>query len=398
MTTIKEFRIEKLAGRQSALHYKLDPQVNIFWGLNGTGKTTLLRILDAALSNKTAELADLPFESAEVRFYSVKHDTVIVRRFDRSNMSIRDKPVPEDWRMPGDLDLDEDIAFHLSRDSADPGWETEAEHGELKSVVNSFKHSYLSISRTLDGIGSDGQLSELSADERFIRRVNTVWRRYSSQSLAAIRDIQQLGLAEVLAILFGGTVQPDTKSESGDVEDPRQETSADEAYDIVSDFLTPQRILLPLGKNDFTARYDKSSTHRHVVTRIRSVMKQIEHVLAPQIEVQAVINESYVGNKHLLLKRQGSLRGRVEVEIDEESIPLTALSSGEKQLLHILLETLAVTESTIMIDEPEISLHPDWQKGLISSMRRINPNAQFLFATHSPELMVGIPDECVFEL
>ena len=51
-----------------------------------------------------------------------------------------------------------------------------------------------------------------------------------------------------------------------------------------------------------------------------------------------------------------------------------------------------------MIDEPELSLHPDWQKGLVGSMRRVNPEAQFLLATHSPELMIDVDDDCVFEL
>lgn len=398
MTTIKEFRIENLAGQKKTLHCVLDPKLNIFWGLNGTGKTTLLRILDAALSNKTSELSDLPFDTAEISFYSHTHDMDIVRRYNRQNVPEREKKAADRWQMLAELDLEDHIAYNLARDDADPGWDTEFSSQNTEVERASFKHSYLPISRMLDARRTDSHMAEMTADERFIRRVNNVWSRYSSRSLASIRDIQQLGLAEVLAILFGGTGQQELQSDSGANAGVDVETSAEEAYSIVSDFLTPQRIHLPLGMKDFMARYDKSPQHRHVVTRIRSVMKQIDRVLAPQEELQAVIEEMYIGNKHLLLNRTGGIRSRVEVDVDGESIPLNALSSGEKQLLQILLETLAVSESTIMIDEPEISLHPDWQMGLVGSMRRVNPQAQFLLATHSPELMIGIADECVFEL
>lgn len=66
----------------------------------------------------------------------------------------------------------------------------------------------------------------------------------------------------------------------------------------------------------------------------------------------------------------------------------TSLSSGEKQLLILLTETLLQQNSpTIFIaDEPELSLHIDWQRKIISSVRELNPNAQVIVATHSPEI------------
>ena len=40
------------------------------------------------------------------------------------------------------------------------------------------------------------------------------------------------------------------------------------------------------------------------------------------------------------------------------------------------------------MDEPEISLHFDWQKKLIQYIREINPNAQIILATHSPAVVI----------
>lgn len=65
------------------------------------------------------------------------------------------------------------------------------------------------------------------------------------------------------------------------------------------------------------------------------------------------------------------------------------LSSGEKQLLIILIHCLVVgeTENIVFWDEPEISLHIDWQRVLIRKARDLNPKGQFVIATHSPSLI-----------
>jgi putative hydrolase of the HAD superfamily len=59
---------------------------------------------------------------------------------------------------------------------------------------------------------------------------------------------------------------------------------------------------------------------------------------------------------------------------------------------------LAADDSTVMIDEPELSMHVDWQQVLVASMRRVNPDCQLLLATHSPEVMADVADDKVFEL
>ena len=62
------------------------------------------------------------------------------------------------------------------------------------------------------------------------------------------------------------------------------------------------------------------------------------------------------------------------------------LSSGEKQMLVLLINTLLLLKKECIVfwDEPEISMHVDWQKVLIATMQKINPNMQLIIATHSP--------------
>ncbi len=66
------------------------------------------------------------------------------------------------------------------------------------------------------------------------------------------------------------------------------------------------------------------------------------------------------------------------------------LSSGEKQMLVIMLTVLVEDGKpyALIMDEPEISLHIEWQQKLIELIRELNPNAQIILSTHSPALIM----------
>lgn len=84
---------------------------------------------------------------------------------------------------------------------------------------------------------------------------------------------------------------------------------------------------------------------------------------------------------------------------DGEVIPLYKLSSGEKQLLLILMRVFLMEEQpyVLLMDEPEISLHIEWQYKLFEEIRRLNPNCQIITSTHSPSLFGdGWGDKLVF--
>ena len=66
------------------------------------------------------------------------------------------------------------------------------------------------------------------------------------------------------------------------------------------------------------------------------------------------------------------------------------LSSGEKQMLVILLTVLVRegTHSVLFMDEPEASLHIEWQQKLIGMIRKLNPDLQLILSTHSPAVIM----------
>ncbi|MDQ1355093.1 MAG: hypothetical protein QG657_5402, partial [Acidobacteriota bacterium] len=73
------------------------------------------------------------------------------------------------------------------------------------------------------------------------------------------------------------------------------------------------------------------------------------------------------------------------------------LSSGEKQLFvrAMALKMLNANNSVILIDEPEISMHPGWQQRIVKVYEKIGNNNQVIIATHSPFIVGSVPKESV---
>ena len=83
-----------------------------------------------------------------------------------------------------------------------------------------------------------------------------------------------------------------------------------------------------------------------------------------------------------------------------DEFDINELSSGEKQLF---LRTLAIRmlnpeNSIILIDEPELSLHPKWQQRIVDVYRKIGKNNQIIIATHSPHILGSVKKENIMLL
>ena len=86
--------------------------------------------------------------------------------------------------------------------------------------------------------------------------------------------------------------------------------------------------------------------------------------------------------------------------LSEDKFDINELSSGEKQLF---LRTLAIRmlnpeNSIILIDEPELSLHPKWQQRIVDVYRKIGENNQIIIATHSPHILGSVKKENIILL
>lgn len=93
---------------------------------------------------------------------------------------------------------------------------------------------------------------------------------------------------------------------------------------------------------------------------------------------------------------------RIMPRNDKCNINLSDLSSGEKHIIAILGRVALQEEksSVFIADEPELSLHLEWQRKILPAVRKISPALQVIVATHSPAIipndatMIDI-EECV---
>ena len=106
----------------------------------------------------------------------------------------------------------------------------------------------------------------------------------------------------------------------------------------------------------------------------------------PKAEFQDTIDELFHDTGKTIDRKSNEIQFFQRGEI----ITPYQLSSGEKQMLVILLTVLVENREhyALLMDEPEISLHIEWQQKLIGLIRKINPNAQIILSTHSPALIM----------
>ena len=83
-----------------------------------------------------------------------------------------------------------------------------------------------------------------------------------------------------------------------------------------------------------------------------------------------------------------------------DKFDINELSSGEKQLFlrTLAIEMLNPENSIILIDEPELSLHPKWQQRIVDVYRKIGKNNQIIIATHSPHVLGSVKKENIMLL
>lgn len=120
-------------------------------------------------------------------------------------------------------------------------------------------------------------------------------------------------------------------------------------------------------------------------------MSKIDSLEPEQRILKTRINEfrQAVNSLFVLTHKRIEIEGSsFSVASESKSLPVSALSSGEMQVLLILLRVFLLegAEAVVLIDEPENSLDIDWQFELVNLLVRLNPNAQYFITTHSPAL------------
>ena len=88
---------------------------------------------------------------------------------------------------------------------------------------------------------------------------------------------------------------------------------------------------------------------------------------------------------------------RLHIRHDEDRLsPLDTLSSGERQIAGLIYSASHIAEgNVILVDEPELSLHIDWQRKIIHAMMQQFPSKQLIVCTHSPVVASDYMDNMI---
>lgn len=127
----------------------------------------------------------------------------------------------------------------------------------------------------------------------------------------------------------------------------------------------------------------------NVIDQIRSKIEEMEvdreSIMTPIAAVRSLVERLF---RHTGIK----IGTRLSFGDAASAVNSDALSAGEKQLLSFICYNAFYKNSIIFIDEPELSLHVDWQRQLFPILESQQSSNQFVIATHSPFIYSKYPD------
>lgn len=324
---IKEIRINEFWNDEyTNIHWKLNSDVNILAGDNGTGKSTILQLIIGTIRQEFKR----PFLYNLYEFITISFNIPLPK-----NISVRN------WNLVSSLSNRTALPI-ISDNKNFPEYNDFFKENVKRGLFMYNEHFHL------PDIDNNKKPPKIRIDE-----IKTV------DSLLLDREtIQKISNEEVLTDL-------DWKVSRLEIE------YKDYQIDI------GKRIINALKKGEKT----------NAVTKISET----------QTLFYDLIDQLFAHTKKTIDRESNDILFR---DKNGKKITPYRLSSGEKHMIIMLLTALVQdNKHAIMImDEPEISLHTDWQENLISNIRKLNPNVQLIIATHSPSIVINGWQDKIFEI
>jgi len=401
--------------------------VNFFIGVNGSGKTTVINMIAAALSADFTALDRLPFQKLRIELSEVggrKKPNIEVEKVDSedspySSIIYRIKEKASDKYKEYSLDELEEETL-IRRRMSPRQYQAYMRHrmsqrtnrgilARLESLINV---SWLSIHRTsLSNFSPEEESYESSVDQKLEELSNSLGKYFSVLSSKVSDEI-----AEFQRNIISSLLTEQTESavfslvKSFDLDEEKEalndifkklkiggrtaETKINKHFSEVRKARNKLELNEGLDLNDLMTLVNSYRSHR-VVENWNDLLKKQAEILQPKATLVEVLNG-------LFQRKKIFINDRNEIEATTDSgkkLSIRGLSSGEKQLIIILGEALLQRGSPwiYIADEPELSLHVRWQEKLIENLRRVNPQAQIVCATHSPDVVSSFSNN-VFDM
>lgn len=410
MNYIESVNIEGFWGSKK-VSFGFHDDVNFLIGINGSGKTTAINLLVSALKCDYRSLIKAQFVKISIKLKQPKgRKKPIIEVIKKGENNNRFSDI--EYRIQ-DSTSETPLVYSLDTIGGRPGLlhlpkhilqrELQRIHGNNVSehLEKLVKVSWLSVHRAGPSADSERNLRGSAVDRKLQELSNRLVRYFSSlnkQGSLVLENFQQVVFLSMLI----GKKQNSLFTQTGDI-DLKEEKNA--LNMIFKQFNLAEDIYKERVKNHFDilkkAREKLSqkdnldtmdiaslvSTERidYIVQEWGKVTEKRKRIFRPRETFLGILND-------LMQRKKFSINESNELTVSTDTIGnlhLHNLSSGEKQLLIVLGEALVQEGSTwvYIADEPELSLHVNWQESLVDNLRAINPNAQIIFATHSPDIV-----------
>jgi predicted ATP-dependent endonuclease of OLD family len=386
--------------------------VSVFIGKNGTGKTTFINILQSVLQLNLGVLSNIDFSKILIHLTEGnKRRTITVSRQEDDNLPFqvfRFTVGRKAYLLPY-IPIENESTDNIYRNRL--GYD---EYTNLRKEMNEIINiSVLSVHRnTYDRSFDERPLRKLRTFQSPIdQRLELLIQQLTRYQLSLAQESNTISLdfqKEVLkSVLYNPAFDKFTAIDFSSAELVSQEGDLSRAYKElgVLDKDLKNKIknhinALSESINEVQIFNDRKGSlsidnviplsllnrTRHIINLSLFAQQRKQEVLKP-ITVFVKTVRDFIEDKYFDI----SDTGEITIRKGSSVISISDLSSGEKQLLILLIETLLQKgEPFVFIaDEPEISLHIEWQAKIISSIKSMNNSAQIIVATHSPEIAGG---------
>lgn len=413
MFKINSVKIDGFWGKYT-IETNFNDDINIFIGKNGTGKTTFIDILQSVISVDIEALFSLQFDRISLYLSEKKRKRKIEVQKIEQDLQYRGviyQVGTRKYKLP--FMANRDLRYK-STGRMHPRFYDEIQC--LKTDINELINvSYLSVNR--GNLFRDENSREYSRREEVGNiidyRLNELIRQFTSYQLELESEISNHSInfqQEVLkTMLFNESFDFVDISKKMDIDLRKAKTELSQAYNMLGilDAGTQDMIDKHISAIDNATKLinehlsDKTKplfansitpiTLLQRTKKINQLSSSLEtkrkKIMEPLSKYLLLLNEFHE-TKDFKLK-DNKKGGGLSILKENGEIPISQLSSGEKQLIILLTETLLQKnrQTLFIADEPELSLHIEWQRKVIASIIDLNPNSQVIIATHSPEIV-----------